>query len=610
MSVCIPRVTLQGALRSLTLETLGPVGTTILTVPGTGGLVGGLPAGTPGQILSVDGGGNLIWVSSTTPGSHVLAGTAGLGASHTVSGLTAGMYLRATGATTAAFQLIPAGDLPAHSLLTAHTVTGLTPGYVLTALTSNTFGFAPGSPFTKPMVVSAGGVLTEYATIAAAIAAATSGQTVSIPPGTYTENITLKNGVLVTELISGTVTLNGVVTTAIGGFLQIDQVTAFGTGVAAISAGHSSGVSCVIIVRNIIASGVLGTSYGINKSGVGDLIVYARTITSTNPAAAYGINVTAGTLSVFGAYVIASDLDLRQTAGTLSVGGGVNYSTSSGVITILPGSGGASPSGGAWTSYNAGSISFAPDLPAIVNAGVVTEYATIQDAIDAAGAGDRVLIPPGQWNEQITLKNGIRVVEAFPGTVVLTWTGGGDGVCVNTADGGFLEVEAISCTTGADPFVAIQSIHTTTCTIKVHRIQIEGPVHATGVFGSNAGGGGTLYLWADEIYGSSANSNMIGVSWDRGALFLYMRGKLDAQGSSAGTGIQAYGGFGLATVDVYGATISGTDGAIDGTGAGIITLHDCIITRTSILASAGTVLYGEGDRASAAEAVKLPLMHQ
>src|SRR3990167_4154833 len=39
------------------------------------------------------------------PSSHVLATTAGLGASHTTSGLTAGQVLRATGATTAAFQI-------------------------------------------------------------------------------------------------------------------------------------------------------------------------------------------------------------------------------------------------------------------------------------------------------------------------------------------------------------------------------------------------------------------------------------------------------------------------------------------------------------------------
>lgn len=51
--------------------------------------------------------------------SHVIATTAGLGADHTTSGLTAGQVLRATGATTAAFQSLVAADLPAHDLLGA-----------------------------------------------------------------------------------------------------------------------------------------------------------------------------------------------------------------------------------------------------------------------------------------------------------------------------------------------------------------------------------------------------------------------------------------------------------------------------------------------------------
>lgn len=49
--------------------------------------------------------------------SHVLATTSGLGPDHTASGLTSGQYLRATGSTTAAFQVIQDGDLPTGSTL-------------------------------------------------------------------------------------------------------------------------------------------------------------------------------------------------------------------------------------------------------------------------------------------------------------------------------------------------------------------------------------------------------------------------------------------------------------------------------------------------------------
>ncbi len=45
-------------------------------------------------------------------GSHVIADTTGLGPDHTTSGLTAGQVLRATAATTAAFQSLVAGDIP------------------------------------------------------------------------------------------------------------------------------------------------------------------------------------------------------------------------------------------------------------------------------------------------------------------------------------------------------------------------------------------------------------------------------------------------------------------------------------------------------------------
>ena len=57
--------------------------------------------------------GNLTGVPSTfTPSAHVLATTTGLGAEHTVSGLTSGQVLRATGATTAAFGSLVASDIP------------------------------------------------------------------------------------------------------------------------------------------------------------------------------------------------------------------------------------------------------------------------------------------------------------------------------------------------------------------------------------------------------------------------------------------------------------------------------------------------------------------
>jgi len=50
--------------------------------------------------------------SSFNPSAHVLATTSGIGAEHRVSGLTTGQVLRATGATTAAFESLLVTDLP------------------------------------------------------------------------------------------------------------------------------------------------------------------------------------------------------------------------------------------------------------------------------------------------------------------------------------------------------------------------------------------------------------------------------------------------------------------------------------------------------------------
>ncbi len=85
------------------------------------GIISALPIGAPGEVLAVVAG-IPNWEPAGTPGAHTIADTTGLGASHTTSGLTAGMVLRATAATTAAFQLLVASDIP--NLDTAKITTG------------------------------------------------------------------------------------------------------------------------------------------------------------------------------------------------------------------------------------------------------------------------------------------------------------------------------------------------------------------------------------------------------------------------------------------------------------------------------------------------------
>lgn len=93
------------------------------------------PSGSNGQAL-IYSGGALAW-GNPAPGTHVLATTTGLGPEHTTSGLTTGMILQATGATTARFQTpsIPASSVTAGTFSGAsYTITNdLTVSGTLTA---------------------------------------------------------------------------------------------------------------------------------------------------------------------------------------------------------------------------------------------------------------------------------------------------------------------------------------------------------------------------------------------------------------------------------------------------------------------------------------------
>lgn len=71
-------------------------------------------APTAAYVLAWNASTKLIeWVVSSTPSAHVLASTTGLGAAHTVAGLTARQVLIATGAATALFRALQDADIPA-----------------------------------------------------------------------------------------------------------------------------------------------------------------------------------------------------------------------------------------------------------------------------------------------------------------------------------------------------------------------------------------------------------------------------------------------------------------------------------------------------------------
>jgi len=81
--------------------------------------------------------------STFAPAGHVLATTSALGSAHTVSGLTQGQVLRASGATTAAFAAIADGDLPSTIVRTTRILTagdGLSGGGTLASDRTFTLG--------------------------------------------------------------------------------------------------------------------------------------------------------------------------------------------------------------------------------------------------------------------------------------------------------------------------------------------------------------------------------------------------------------------------------------------------------------------------------------
>lgn len=321
-----------------------------------------LPIGTTGQFLDVSGG-IPTWV---TPNASAL-GVIPAPASPALGDL---LYYNGSAWVRlpigAANQLLAvSGGIPAWM--------GSVPGTLNDgAWTSwDSVGVAVNLKIRLPVVISSDGTLTEYANLQNAITAATSGQWVAVPPGVYTGNIALKTGVTVSELIQGTVTINGTVTTAANAVLRVGTIN----GVLEAITGSGSLTSCVITVENI-TSGAPSSNYGIHltSTATGTLDVYVNSISTTSSSAVtvagvyaeagtvnlhmrngasiqataiagancYSIWTAGGTVSVFGGSLSTSggttNYDLYDQSGTLNVYAcQYDVSKTSGVLTFLRG---------------------------------------------------------------------------------------------------------------------------------------------------------------------------------------------------------------------------------------------------------------------------------
>jgi len=147
--------------------------------------------------------------------------------------------------------LVASGAIPNERVLVARQWLDLTDGGAGGAVTLD---WVPDNPAR----VQDTGVVTEYATIQAAINASVAGDWVAIPPGVYTEALTLKGSVPVTELFRHTVTIRqttGTYTVQTGGAgtftlcvhrVEMDQALDTNTGIFAVYANHNSGVFTLI----------------------------------------------------------------------------------------------------------------------------------------------------------------------------------------------------------------------------------------------------------------------------------------------------------------------------------------------------------------------------
>ncbi len=227
-----------------------------------------------------------------------------------------------------------------------------------------------------------------------------------------------------------------------------------------------------------------------------------------------GVGVTPRYIQVAlrGEYYI--DVFYRGGVAGIAVGTELNiFHLSEGDRYEVLGPGGAigSISGGAnpryWLADNGGFTDFEPDNPAVItSAGVVTEYASIVAAIAAANSGEYVVIPPGTYDESITLKDGVKVVELSTGTVVINSTS--DPVAVTTADGGYIKIKEIRVTYADDILIAVHGVHDTgSCTVIAELIRSENS--GTGeTYGVEMEGDGTLYAFAHDVQASGGTDSL------------------------------------------------------------------------------------------------------
>lgn len=175
-----------------------------------------------------------------------------------------------------------------------------------------------------------------YTTIASALAAAVSGQTIFIRPGTYTENITLVAGVDLAAYggdgLTGIVTISGNVTASYNGIVSITGIRLITNNAACLTVSGSSTstlylIGCTITGSNATAMSINAANFAINVNNsicntLSNNLLFAITtiagiaFRSSQVSAGSGANtIAAGAVNIFNCTIGTFSITTSTTGG-------------------------------------------------------------------------------------------------------------------------------------------------------------------------------------------------------------------------------------------------------------------------------------------------------
>ncbi len=191
-----------------------------------------------------------------------------------------------------------------------------------------------------------------YTTIAAAITAASSGQTILIKPGTYTENLTLKAGVNLTAfecdglninssslLSTGHVTINGQTSMTSAGYSVLSGITLQTNSDYALSVTGSAATNVFLTGCTIVGSSNNAIEFTSSSSSSNIFIQYSNTTITDGAYNLYDMTSPGSLSFYFCSCASVGSTPSNNSAGVLTMeymnGNTVMTTSGSGILTII-----------------------------------------------------------------------------------------------------------------------------------------------------------------------------------------------------------------------------------------------------------------------------------